>query len=208
MWGPRPGGVYPVRRSFGISSSRDAHLLIEKGHGLHQAHGCEQPAPESSEVDGSPEFGAAGAQMKLEQQAVLLKPVPPASGSPPVGPVAVCAVVTGAFVQPLFQDALLHRPVVPAARGDARGQTRTGAPTAGATVAADRHWIEGELPGSPVGFALVVSVLPKNLEAAMRAAWRPIRFRGFLDCLKVLLDRVDAGYNSFHGLGSLLCGLS
>jgi len=46
--------------------------LIKEGHGLHQAHGFEYPTPESAEVGGPPEFGTAGAQVKLEQQAALL----------------------------------------------------------------------------------------------------------------------------------------
>jgi len=48
----------------------------------------------------------------------------------------------------------------------------------------------------------------QNLQAAMRAARRSIRFGGLLDRLKMLLDGVDADYNSLPGLGSLLCGLS
>jgi hypothetical protein len=81
-------------------------------------------------------------------------------------------------------------------------------PADGATVAADRYRVEGNLPGSSVGLALIVPVWPKDLEPAMRAARRPIHFGGLPDGLKMLLDRVDAGYNSLHGLGSLLSRLS
>ncbi len=108
MWGPRPGGDLTVCRSFGISSSRDADLPIKPGHGLCQADRFEHPAPESAAVDRPPEVGKASTQVKLEQQAALLEPGPPATGGAPLGRRAGCAGAIGRTAQPLCQDRLLH----------------------------------------------------------------------------------------------------
>ena len=91
MWGPPPGGDRTVCRSFGIRTSSDADRSIKPGHGLCQADGCQSPEPESAAVDRSPAVGLAGAQVKLEQQAALLEPGPPATGGAPVGRRAGCA---------------------------------------------------------------------------------------------------------------------
>src|SRR3989338_1723440 len=134
-----PGRGPAVRRSSDVRTSRDDHLLIEQRHRCGQAHGFEHLTPEVAASGGASEFGYARPQVKLEGLAAIAKPVPPATDRAPIGDAAASAMAQRETVQQLFQNALLHRPVVPATRGDAQRQARTGTAACRAAEIARTH---------------------------------------------------------------------
>ena len=112
-------------------------------------------------------------------------------------------------VQQRIQLPLLHRPVIPATRGDAQRQTRAGAAAYRTAETQDRRRVERVLARlQPVRLAGVAAVQPYDLDSAVRAGQRPVDLRRLADRRDMLLKCGDARYNSIHGPGPFLFGLS
>jgi len=203
--GAPPGRGPTVRRSLRIRSSRDAHLLIKPSHGAGQSDGFEHPTPEGGVIGHTPQFCKPARQIKAEDPSAFLQPAPPA----PDGATGRCWTGWGCRGCGVFEHGvqanLLQKPVVPTARGNALRQARACALTRRTVVARDRHRVCVRFATvTQIRLAVIMSVPPDYLDAAVRARRRSIDLRCLAYRLIMLLKTGDAGYNSSHRLVSFL----
>ena len=203
--GAPPGRGHTVCRTSRIRSSRDAHLLIKPSHCAGQSDGFEQLTPEGGVIGHTPQFWKPAPQVKPEYLSAFLQPTPPA----PDGAMRRCWAVPRRRGSSVFehraQANLLQKPVVPTPWGNALRQARACAPTARTVVAGDRHRVCVRFATvTQIRLAVIMSVPPDYLHAAVRTRRRSVDLRCLVYRLAMLLKAGDAGYNSSHRLVSFL----